>query len=256
LAAYVYLCQHFSSQRHVAVKILAPKLAANLASLEQFYREARAAAAGDHPNLVHAYDIDCRDDYHFLVMEFVDGRSLQDMVATSGPMEVTRAAHYIRQAALGLQHLHVLGWVHRNIEPSNILVDRSDVVRILDFGLAAYNDENDRLIPDRESLGTPDYMSPEQAIENSVDIRSDIYSLGATFYFLLTGTAIFGEGTAVQKLLWHQTRQPNAISRFRKDVPEALEAIINRMLAKDRNHRFQTPAMVVEALEAWSGKSR
>lgn len=248
----VFLCEHKLMRRRVAVKVLPAAKAKDDSARDRFYREARAVAALDHPNIVHAYDIDQDEDLHFLVMEYVDGSSLQDIVKKSGPLDVSRAAHYIRQAALGLEHAHQAKIVHRDIKPGNILVDRSGVVKILDMGLARFfNDEEDILTKkyDENVLGTADYLAPEQALDShEVDIRADIYSLGATFYFLLTGKPPFGEGTVAQKLIWHQTRKPKPLSEFRQDVPPALEAVLNKMMAKDRAQRYAMPGEVADAL--------
>jgi serine/threonine protein kinase len=208
----VYLCEHKLMRRRVAVKVLPTAKADDPAALERFYREARAVAALDHPNIVRAYDIDQDDKLHFLVMEHVDGSNLQEIVKKSGPLDPIRAAHYIHQAALGLQHAHEsAGLVHRDIKPGNILVDRNGIVKVLDMGLARFfHDQEDNLTKkfDENVLGTADYLAPEQAIDShGVDIRADIYSLGATFYFCLTGRTPFNEGSVAQKLIWHQTRR-------------------------------------------------
>jgi serine/threonine protein kinase len=249
---HVYLCEHKLMRRRVAVKVLPTAKAADASSLERFYREARAAAALDHPNIVHAYDIDQDETLHFLVMEYVDGANLQEIVKKSGPLEPLRAAHYIRQAALALDHAHKSGLVHRDVKPGNVLVDRTGVVKVLDMGLARFfNDEDDMLTKkyDENVLGTADYLSPEQAIDShSVDIRTDIYSLGATFYFLLSGRTPFGEGTTAQKLIWHQTRRPRPLNEIRADVPLLLTDVIDKMMAKDPAQRYQTPVDVAEAL--------
>jgi serine/threonine protein kinase len=249
----VYLCEHKLMRRRVAVKVLPTAKADDPSSLERFYREARAVAALDHPNIVRAYDIDQDDKLHFLVMEYVDGSSLQEIIKKVGPMDVTRAAHYMLQSALGLQHAHAsAGLVHRDIKPGNILVDRSGVVKILDMGLARFfHDEEDILTKkyDENVLGTADYLAPEQALDShGVDIRADIYSLGATFYFCLTGRTPFTEGTVAQKLIWHQTRQPKPIRQTRPEVPDALAVLIERMMAKDPAQRPQTPQQVADAL--------
>src|SRR5437867_2930015 len=222
----VYLCEHKFMRRRVAVKVLPAAKAEDPSSLERFYREARAAAALDHPNIVRAYDIDQDENLHFLVMEYVDGASLQELVKKHGPMEVLRAAHYIRQAAIGLHHAHEADLVHRDIKPGNLLVDRNGTVRVLDMGLARFfHDEEDILTKkyDENVLGTADYLAPEQALDShGVDIRADIYSLGATFYYVLTGKTPFSEGTVAQKLIWHQTRQPKPIRALRPEVPAGL----------------------------------
>jgi serine/threonine protein kinase len=248
----VYLCEHRLMRRRVAVKVLPTAKASDPASLDRFYREARAVAALDHPNIVHAYDIDQDEQLHFLVMEYVDGSNLQDIVKKSGPLDILRACHYMRQTALGLGHANAAGLVHRDIKPGNILVDRSGCVKVLDMGLARFfNDEEDMITKqyDENVLGTADYLAPEQALDShGVDIRADIYSLGATFYFTLTGRTPFGEGTIAQKLLWHQTRQPKPVSEYRKDVPPELVAIISKMMEKDPANRYQLPGELADAL--------
>jgi serine/threonine protein kinase len=252
----VYLCEHKLMRRRVAVKVLPTAKAADQSALQRFYREARAAAALDHPNIVHAYDIDQDEALHFLVMEYVDGASLQEIVKRTGPLAPLRAAHYIRQAALGLEHAHRAGLVHRDIKPGNLLLDRGGTLKVLDMGLARFfNDEDDILTRKYEEnvLGTADYLAPEQALDShTVDIRADIYSLGATLYFCLTGRTPFGEGTVAQKLIWHQTRQPRPIGTFRQDVPAGLVAVLEKMMAKDADQRYQTPAEVAEALAPWT----
>ncbi|MBY0526777.1 MAG: protein kinase [Gemmataceae bacterium] len=248
----VYLCEHKFMRRRVAVKVLPAAKAEDPASLERFYREARAAAALDHPNIVRAYDIDQDENLHFLVMEYVDGASLQEIIKKTGPMHVLRACHYVRQAAIGMQHAHEAGLVHRDIKPGNLLVDRTGTMKVLDMGLARFfHDEEDILTKkyDESVLGTADYLAPEQALDShGVDIRADIYSLGATFYFCLTGQPPFNEGTVAQKLIWHQTRQPKPIRTIRPEVPEQVAVVIAKMMEKDKLKRYQTPAQVAEAL--------
>jgi serine/threonine protein kinase len=249
----VYLCEHKLMRRRVAVKVLPTARAEDPSALERFYREARVVAALDHPNIVRAYDIDQDEKLHFLVMEYVDGTSLQEVVKRSGPLSPVRTAHYVRQAAMGLQHAHeTAGIVHRDIKPGNVLVDRGGTVKVLDMGLARFfHDEEDVLTKkyDENVLGTADYLAPEQALDShTVDIRADIYSLGATGYYCLTGRTPFSEGTVAQKLIWHQTRQPKPIRSFRQDVPEGLIAVLERMMAKDPGQRYGTPRAVAEAL--------
>src|SRR5262249_1213523 len=162
------------------------------ASLERFYREGRAVAILDHPNIVKVHDIDHDGKLHFLVMEYVDGSSLQHVVQLFGRMDITRATHYIAQAARGLQHAHEGGLVHRDVKPGNLTLARQGTIKIPDMGLARFfHDNKDNLTREHDSqtvLGTADYLAPEQALNShDVDIRADIYSLGATFYFVLTG---------------------------------------------------------------------
>jgi serine/threonine protein kinase len=253
----VYLAEHIVVKRRVAIKVLPTTKADNPAALARFYREARAAGALDHANLVKAHDVDQENGLHFLVMDYVDGSSLQEIVSRFGPLPPARAAHYIRQAARGMQAAHVAGLVHRDIKPANILLDRHGVIRILDLGLARFFSDSDdplTLKYDHNSvLGTADYVTPEQALNShEVDIRADIYGLGGTFYFLLAGQPLFPGGQITQKLLWHQTRRPVPIRHLRPEVPEALAAILERMIDKDPARRYQTPAEVIEALEPWT----
>jgi serine/threonine protein kinase len=251
----VFLCEHKLMRRRVAVKVLPAPKSEDQASLSRFYREAKAAAAVDHPNIVRAYDIDQDDNLHFLVMEWVDGTNLQDLVKKFGPLDPVRASHYVYGTAVGLQHAHEIGLIHRDIKPGNILIDRSGVVKILDLGLARLTQDTDDQLTrqnDENVLGTADYLAPEQALDShTVDIRADIYSLGATFYFLLSGSPPFPEGSVAQKLIWHQNRPPRPLKALRADVPDELAAVIERMMAKDPAARYQTPADVIRALAGW-----
>ena len=248
----VYLCEHVTMGRRVALKVLPVGQAQDPASLQRFYREARAVARLDHPNLVRAHDLDREDNIHFLVLEFVDGCNLHDFVRRNGPLAPLRAAHYLRQAALGLQHAHEAGLVHRDIKPSNLLLDRSGVVKMLDLGLARFFDEeNSPFIQQFEKgfvIGTADYLAPEQAVDSQVDIRADLYSLGCTLYFLLTGQGPFPTGTSAQKMLWHQVRMPQPVSQLRPELPAGLVALLTRLLAKEPERRPQTPLELADAL--------
>ena len=170
-------------------------------------------------------------------------------------MDVLRACHYIYWSAVGLQHAHENGLIHRDIKPGNILVDRMGVVKILDLGLARFFHDDDDLLTkkyDESVLGTADYLAPEQAIDShGVDGRADIYSLGATFYFLLTGNPPYVEGTVAQKLIWHQSRDPKPVRDYRPEVPEGIVTILAKMMAKRPQDRYQTPAEVAAGLSPW-----
>ncbi len=254
--ATVFLCEHIDMRRLVALKMLPVEQSNSKGALDRFRREARAAARLDHPNIVRAHDLDRQGDVHFLVMEFVRGTSLSHLVKTFGPLDVERACHYIAQAAAGLQHAHEAGLVHRDIKPGNLLLDRSGTVKILDMGLARFfNDVGDNLTREHDSrsvLGTADYMAPEQALDcHKADIRADIYSLGATLFYLLTGETLYGQGNAAQKLVRLQTEAPRSVRDLRPDVPEELADVIARMLARDPNQRYTEPTEVIEALGPW-----
>jgi serine/threonine protein kinase len=252
---YVYLAEHKFMRRLVALKVLPVALAQERWFLECFYREAQAVAALDHPNIVRAYDIDNEGNLHFLVMEYVDGSSLQKIVGRNGPMGPSRAAHYVRQAALALHHAHEIGMVHRDIKPANLLLDRRGVVKVLDMGLAYF-----ARIKEAESLaarelikrmvGTDDYLAPEQIMDSdAVDIRADIYALGCTFYFLLTRKSPFEDaGPSRQKLIGHMLWAPKSVREVRPDVADALVVVLEKMMAKNPWERYQTPAELVEAL--------
>jgi eukaryotic-like serine/threonine-protein kinase len=253
----VFLCEHATMRRRVALKILPLDRAEDPGSLARFYREARAAGTLQHPNIVHTYDNGREGDVHFLVMEYVDGCSLHEIVQAHGPMDFTRAAAYIRQAAIGLQHIHQAGLIHRDMKPGNLLLERRGVVKILDLGLARFfHDHHDMLTQQYNQtaiLGTADYLSPEQALNShNVDTRTDIYGLGATFYYLLAGHPPFEVKAVSQKLLSHLTKEPAPLCELRPDIPEALAAVIEKMMAKNREKRYQSAAAVVVALAPWT----
>jgi eukaryotic-like serine/threonine-protein kinase len=248
----VYLCEHMAVCRKVAVKVLPTSQSHNPSALGRFYREARAAGVLDHANLVKAHDIDQDGDLHFLVMDYVDGSSLQDLVTRFGPLSPTRACHYVRQAAAGLAAAHDAGLIHRDVKPANIMLERNGAVRVLDLGLARFKDDIDLLTlkyDDKNVLGTADYVAPEQALNShEVDTRCDIYSLGATFYFMLTGQPPFPGGKVAQKLIWHQVRQPTPVRQIRPEIPETMQAVLQRMMAKDLKERYQTLREVLDGL--------
>ncbi|MBY0522843.1 MAG: serine/threonine protein kinase [Gemmataceae bacterium] len=248
----VYLCEHREERRRVAVKVLPKSLAKDETLLKRFYREARASAALDHANIVRGFEVAEEKGQHFLVMEFVDGTSLQAVVKKSGPMSPLRAAHYIRQAALGLQHAHEAKVVHRDIKPANLLVDRGGTVKILDMGLSRFSGGDEDSVLTKDVLGTIDYLAPEQARDShAVDIRADIYSLGGAFYFLLTGQTPLDK-MALDPRLLAKGHTPRSVRLLRPEVPEALAAILSKMMAAAPEHRFQTPMEVANALDPWT----
>ena len=199
----VFLCEHMFMKRRVAIKVLPPAKAEQPAALGRFYREARAAGSLEHPNIVRTHDIDQDGNLHFIVMEYVDGANLLDIVKKFGPLDLGRSVHYIRQVALGLDFAFRGGIIHRDIKPGNILIDRQGATKLLDLGLARfYKDTTDMLTvkyDDKIVLGTADYVAPEQvANSHAVDVRADIYALGASFYFVLAGHPPFPNGTVSQ----------------------------------------------------------
>lgn len=251
----VYLAEHLLMRRRVAIKVLPRNRVQDSSYLARFYREARAAAALDHHNIVRAYDIDNEGNNHFLVMEYVEGRDLEEIVRSQGPLDYARAADYIRQAALGLDHAHQAGLIHRDIKPANLLVTPSDVVKILDLGLARFSEEEIASLTvayQENVLGTADYLAPEQAVDSHhVDARADIYSLGCTLYFLLLGEPPFPQGTLPERLAAHQQKEPPDIRQKRPDAPEDLVAICRKMMAKKPDERYGSAREVAEALADW-----
>ena len=260
----VYRARHRVMERPVALKLIHRELIARPEVVDRFHREMKSAASLDHPNIVTAHDAEQADDLHFLVMEYVDGQDLAEVVRSRGPLPVGEACEFIRQAAQGLQHAHENGMVHRDIKPHNLIVTEDGIVKILDFGLASLTpqlatestpsaDFGGELTIAGTIMGTPDFISPEQAVDaRNVDGRSDIYSLGMTLYCLLAGHAPFPEGTARDKLKRHAESQPVPLSELRSDVPPELQRVFARMTAKDPAERFQSPNDVARELEGFA----
>ncbi|MCZ2341270.1 MAG: protein kinase [Bacteroidales bacterium] len=251
----VFLAQHTSMNRLAALKVLPPEMATNAYTRERFLREARASGQLDHPNLVRALDVDGEGDVLYLVLEYIDGVSLHDLVTLHHPLDPHRAAHYLWQVANGLAYINHCGLVHRDIKPANIVVDRAGVVKLLDLGLVRSQIEDDELTRGQgvKILGTADFLAPEQAIDcSAVDIRADIYSLGATGYFLLTGQTPYTAEKMAQKLIAHQVQPIPRVTDTRSDVPQALSDLLVRMMAKRAEDRPATPEEVMEALQPWA----
>ncbi|MEZ5941778.1 MAG: protein kinase [Planctomycetaceae bacterium] len=256
----VYEALHRKMERRVALKVINRDLFRKTEAVNRFHREVKAAAQLSHPNVVTSHDADQAGDYHFMVMEYVDGVDLSQIVKEQGALPVVDACDYIRQAALGLQHAHERGMVHRDVKPHNLMVTADGTVKILDFGLASLSPE---AIPGADSvevrgdltaagaiMGTPDFISPEQANDaRQVDIRSDIYSLGATMYYLLSGRPPFADGSVMHKLKSHAQVEPDSLKTLRDDVPDELIAMITKMMAKNPDERYLTPSEVANALE-------
>jgi hypothetical protein len=270
----VYRARHLLMERTVALKVINRNLVGNPAAVDRFRREMRAAAQLAHPNIVTAHDAEQAGDTHFLVMEYVEGRSLARLLADNGPLPVAQACDCVRQAALGLQHAFEQGMVHRDLKPHNLILTPGGQVKILDFGLARFVVESiapgaeaeariaadqhqtapERLTEVGTVMGTPDYIAPEQARNaHAADVRADIYSLGCTLYELLAGRPPFPDGTPLEKVMAHLDRKTAPVTAVRPEVPGEVAGIVERMLAKEPGQRYQTPAEVAAALAPHSG---
>ncbi len=239
----VYLAEHRLSGKKFAVKVLPKKKVSDKSYLDRFYLEARAAASLDDPNVVRIYDICQEGQTHYMVMEYVEGADLYEIVKADGPLGINDAVDYIAQSCIGLAHAHDRKLVHRDIKPANLLLTKEGIVKILDLGLALVNqDEKESLtiLYNEKVMGTADYLSPEQAVNSHlVDHRADIYSLGCTLYFLLTGHPPFPKGTLAQRIAMHQTKAPADIRESRPDCPAPLVDICNQMMMKKEDDRYQ-----------------
>lgn len=260
----VYRAEHRMMKRPVALKIIKPELVARKSAVERFRREVEAAARLSHPNIVTSYDAEQAGDLHFLVMEFVDGTDLAEVLEERGPLPVDEACDYVRQVALGLQHAMENDMVHRDIKPHNLMLTKYGQVKILDFGLASltggkpegetvtesqWEREQKSLTQASSFMGTPDYVSPEQATDpRNADIRSDVYSLECTMYHLLTGQVPFPGGKVFDKIDAQQKREPQPIHELRSDVPPGVAEVVDRMMRKEPEERYQSPAEVADAL--------
>lgn len=250
----VFLGEHVTMNRRVALKIISRQVSQDPASLERFLGEARAIAALDHPNIVRAYSVDNEGERFYLVMEYVEGTDLQRMVEENGPLDCDRAVDYIRQAADGLDHAHQRNMIHCDIKPSNLLVNMQGVVKILDLGLARLTGDDGRKAAEQDDgvLGSVDYLSPEQALQSpNLDCRADIYSLGCTLYFLLTGHPPFPQGTLAQRILKHQTQDPPDPRLEQPKIPAELATLCKKMMAKTPEERCQSAAEVSGVLTDW-----
>jgi serine/threonine protein kinase len=262
----VYKAQHCTMGRLVAIKVLASSLLQSARAQQLFQREVRAIGQLVHPHIVTAYDANQDNGRHYLVLEYVDGPNLEQLVRRQGPLAIGQACDYILQVARGLHAAHQLGMVHRDIKPANILVqqrgpdpDTPGLVKISDFGLARLQSSDDPggagtlYTKDNTVMGTPDYLSPEQARDlHSADIRSDLYSVGCTFYFLLAGRVPYPGGNALDKLIRHNSEDPTPLRDFRSDIPLPVEAIVRRLMSRQPVDRFQTPAELAAALEPFA----
>ena len=241
--------------RTVAVKVLAGRQADDEEMLKRFRNEAQSAARLDHENIGRVYAVGSEHGWHYIVFEFIEGTNLRDLVREEGPFDLARTVDITIQVADALEHASERDVVHRDIKPSNIVITPTGRARIVDMGLARLPQmaEDGDLTVSGMTLGTFDYISPEQARDpRAADVRSDLYSLGCTIFYTLTGRPPFADGTMVQKLLQHQQAQPPALDEIRSDVPRRFADIVSRLMEKDPLDRYQRPAVLVADLVAFA----
>lgn len=266
--AGVYKAVHTLGQT-VAIKVLPPSRARNPQMLARFQREARLALRLKHPNVVRTFQIGESNNLHYLVMEYLEGETLDDVLQRRKRLPPAEAVRLIHQALTGLEHIHVMGMVHRDLKPANMMLvpapakgeDDTTVratVKILDIGLgrALFEDEDPAKAEKVEVtgegviLGTPDYLAPEQARDpRSIDIRADIYSLGCVLYHLLSGQPPFPDGNLINQMVRHATENPRPLQQFNPAIPDGLQQIVNYMMAKQAAQRYPTPERAAQALQ-------
>ena len=253
----VFKAQHRRMERVVALKVLPEAAMSSPEAVQRFQREVKAAARLSHPNIVTAYDADEAGGVHFLVMEYVEGKDLASLVEERGTLSVDRAVDYLRQAAKGLKYAHGQGIVHRDVKPSNLLLDKTGTVKVLDLGIARVREEpgsadataDAALTREGAVMGTLDFMSPEQGLNTkNADARSDVYSLGCTLFWLLVGEPIYAGDTLMAKLLAHREQPVPSLRHLRNDVPPSLDTLFRRMVAKKPIDRQQSMTEVIADL--------
>ena len=248
----VYLAEQTLSGQQRAIKVLPKDKLKEKSYLARFYREAQSVAKLSHPNIVRVYDVAEHDGTHFMVMEYIRGYDLNRVVSDNGPLELERAIHCILETASGLASAHAAGIIHRDIKPANLLLTHDHQIKILDLGLALLRSEDRKFDISAQHnetiMGTLDYLAPEQAIHShNIDQRADIYSLGCTLHFLLTGKPPFSSGSLAERLNSHQTQRPPKISESRNDCPAFIESIYEKMMAKQPDARFHDCHSLLEA---------
>ncbi len=251
----VFKALHRRMDRFVAIKMLPPAMTKDAAAIARFEREVRAAAKLRHPNIVAADDAGQANGVHFLVMEYVDGQDLSQLVKKNGPFPVAKAVNYALQAARGLEFAHSEGVVHRDIKPANLLLDKKGTVKILDMGLARIESQGNgaaqaELTGTGAIMGTVDYMAPEQGMSTKhADARADIYSLGCSLYYLIAGKATYDGETMAAKLVAHHTHAIPDLRSVQADITDDLEAVFKKMVAKRLEDRYQSMTEVIADLD-------
>jgi serine/threonine-protein kinase len=253
----VYLAIDSRLNRRVALKILSPERVNNPRAISRFQREARVGAQLQHENLVRIYDFGESSGRYYLVMEYIEGKTIGTLITEGGPMPPATAVHLVRQVALGLEHAHRKGLIHRDVNPYNILITHDGIAKLADMGLAIDLAEEDRVTREGATVGTFDYVAPEQARHShSADIRSDIYSLGCTLYHMLSGQVPFPTPSLPEKLFAHQAMEATPLHKLISGLSEGLAEIVSRMMRKSPDERYATPILVVQALAPFEVESK
>lgn len=247
----VYLGYHERLKRKCALKVMAKELAQKQDFVDRFHREASSMAALDHPNVVKCYDVDEDNGVHYVAIEFIDGRSMEDWLKDQGKLSIGDALHVTLACADALDYAHSLNLIHRDIKPDNILVTNNGHVKVADFGLAKSTDEDHSLTQSGAGLGTPNYMAPEQARNaKHVDGRADIYALGCTLYHFVTGALPFKANSLPELLQIKDAGKFTPASRLNKEIPERLDLIIDKSMAQNPDHRYKTCGEFIQDLES------
>jgi len=237
----VYLAHHLALNKNVAVKILPPSFAMEEERVKRFVREARSAAQLEHSNIIQIYNIAKHEDFYFIVMQYADGESLARAIKREGKIKVLEALDIIRDVASALAVAHRKNIVHRDIKPENIMINSNGEIKLMDFGLARVLDVASNLSRTGDILGTPYYLSPEQAQGQKVDGRADIYSLGVTLYYMLSGKKPFEGDTTLAIILKHINEKPPLITQTNPEIPECVSNVINKMLEKNPDRTMFRP---------------
>ena len=251
----VYLAQDTRLNREVALKILSPERVNNPRAIARFQREARVGAQLQHENLVRIYDFGESSGRYYLVMEYIEGKTIGTMISEQGEIPPSTAVRLVRQVAMGLEHAHRKGLIHRDVNPYNILVTRDGTAKLADLGLAIDLAEDDRVTREGATVGTFDYVAPEQARHShSADIRSDIYSLGCSLYHMCSGQVPFPTPSLPEKLFAHQAMEPAPLLQVVPHFPAGLSEVVQRMMRKSPEERYATPLQVAQALEPFENE--
>ncbi|MBO4555544.1 MAG: serine/threonine protein kinase, partial [Elusimicrobiales bacterium] len=251
----VYKAHHKALNKVVCVKLLAKELSGDKRNLEFFLREARSAAKLNHPNIVHVYNFGKENGKYFIVMSYIDGKSLQEIVETEGPLSIDKAVKFTVELLEGLGHAHSKGVIHRDIKPSNILVGSNGQSYLVDFGLAKSVSEEKELTQAGEMIGTAYFMSPEQCLAQKVDNRADLYAVGATFYYLITGKYPFDGKTSIEVMHKHIGTPPPDPILVNPDVPRWAAVFIEHSMKKKSDDRYQSAEEAkTELLDYSTGK--